>query len=217
MVKLKLFDGEEAPEGFVKDFKIFMKLPKGKKDTLISLIGKSDYTRYYCFKKNELAKALGLEEETAHGVFHVVVLLLKGLIKDELPEADILLDIKELGGSDGQIKELKSILKQTQTSTFKKQFIASFQAQLELESTLPIWNSLECVIDQRIVTNDGKVEGEILKTIPVVILRITNRYRGKKETMVIQSTIEDLEYVIGALQEMLRGLKKLKSTGDIKI
>lgn len=54
MVKLKLFDGMEAPKGFVKDLKTFMELPREKKDTLLSLIGKSEYIRYYCIKKKDL-------------------------------------------------------------------------------------------------------------------------------------------------------------------
>ncbi|MBU4444326.1 hypothetical protein KJ656_04485 [bacterium] len=216
MVKLKLFDGEEVPEDFVKDFKTFIGLSKEKKDSLLSLIGKSEYGRYYCIKKNELAKALELEEKTAHATFHVIVLILKRLIKDKVSEEDILADTKKLGSTNDQIAELKDILKHAQTPIFKKQFIASFQAQLELESTLPIWHSFECVIDQRVVTDEGKIGGEILKTIPVAILRITNTYMDKKETMIIQSTIEELERVVENIQDILKGLKKLRSSKNTK-
>lgn len=217
MVKLKLFDGEEASEEFVEDFKTFMELSKEKKGTLISLIGKSEYSRYYCIKKNELATALELEEETAHVAFHVVFILLKKLIKDELPGEDIIADIRELGYSDGQIKELNDMLKNVQTLTFKKQFMASFQAQLELRSTLPILYSLDCVIDQRIVTIDGKVDGEILKTIPIAILKMTTTEQDKKNTITVQSTIEEIERFVEDLQEVLTGLKKLRSIRDTKI
>ena len=205
MVKLKIFNNEEAPQPFIDDFRIIVGLPEEKIKKILSILVKSDHINQYRAKLKELSKELDMDEKDISSAFDVSSVLLKMFFGD-ISERDLKDDIKKIVDKPEERTKLKNILKHVNNPEFKENFEIVIDATIETRKSLPIWTSISYTINKRAVIRNGK----LVREIPMVILRLESEFKDKKEHITTQQTKEELQNLIDVLNEAIDNMKKLK-------
>ena len=205
MVKLKIFNDEETPQSFIDDFRIVVSLPEEKIKNILYILVDLDYIIQYKAKAKELSKELDMDEDDILSAFDVSVFLLQKFFS-EVSKEDLKKDLKQIADKPEEITKLKNVLKQIDTPEFKEKFETVVDSTIETRKGLPALDGISYTINKRAVIRNG----ELVREIPIVILRLGTDFNNKKEYITIQQTKEELQNLIDVLKEALDNVKKLK-------
>ena len=202
----KIFGRLIKNDEFLQNLKLFIELPETTQQKLFDAYIASPYRRYFCLNSEKLASILDIDENTAHGVFHIFEFLVYNILPKNNPE-EIVEAFRSLKFDDKHLTKTKKILIQLKESGTQRKLTILDLIDDEIGKINPHLPRIDYQIDQRLIIENN----EIVDVLPVIIFQLRTRHRSENR-IAFELTKEDIENLINKFTSIRKQLDKIKST-----